>query len=185
MARALSLAALLGAAVPITTRAQSITGSVAPAVPLGEFGERRSLGGQLAVTIAPTHSRRGFTTRAEISQSWFLTRDWYARSPNGAGEGTVSATGLLGYLLYTGAPARASLHGGFGLGAYALRIHGRANPFPWVPGIGFVAGVKLGEGRVRGLIELHHQIIVTDYGNTLYTVSAFVPLRFGVTVQTR
>ena len=185
LGRALSLAVFLQAAVPIAARAQSITISAAPAIPLGEFGDRRSLGGQLSLAIAPTHTRRGFATRAEISQAWFPTRDWYAGSLDGQNEGVVFATGILGYVLYTAAPGRASFHGGLGLGAFALRIQGRTNPFPWVPGIGVVAGVKLGEGRVRGLIELHDQVIVSDYGNTLYAVSAFVPVRFGVTVQTR
>jgi hypothetical protein len=35
------------------------------------------------------------------------------------------------------------------------------------------------------LVALHDQVIVSDYGNSLYTVSAFVPVRFGVTVRTR
>ena len=184
--RALALGLALLAVAPDRARAQSITISAAPSAPVGEFGERRSLGGQIAVALSPVHRWRGLSPRVEIAQSWFPTRSsrnrfllLHDRRP----EGTVSVTGAFAYLLYADVPRRASLYGGLGIGGYILQIEGDRDSYGLVPGIGFVGGLRFGEGRVRGMIELQPQVVVSDYGSSWMMPSAFIPVRFGVSVH--
>ena len=181
--RALSLALTLLAVVPERARSQAITISVAPAIPQAEFGERRSLGGQIALAVSPVHLWSGFSVRGEIAQSWFPTRSSRNRLLAGRSEGTVSVTGALAYLIYSDVPRRASLYGGFGLGGYVLQIEGDRDSYGLVPGIGLVGGLRIGEGRVRGIIELQQQVVLSDYGNSEMIPSTFMPVRLGVSVQ--
>src|SRR5688500_1758955 len=127
--RALSLALLVHAMSPVVAGAQSITISAAPSIPLGEFGERRALGGQIAVALSPVHRWRGFSPRVEIAQGWFPTRASRNRLLNERREGTVSVTGAFAYMLYADVPRRASLYGGLGIGGYVLQIEGKRDSY--------------------------------------------------------
>jgi hypothetical protein len=96
-------------------------------------------------------------------------------------------TGALGYALYTAAPAPVSFHVGLGLGVYQRHIERDRNQVGNFPGVGAVLGVKLGEGRVRGLIEAQQQamVIVNFMGDGPVEGGNFAALRFGISVQTR
>ena len=143
---------------------------------------RRTIGGQISLALGPSHQRRGFTYRAEVSKGWFPTRSSYAQLLPYE-ERTLAVGSALAYVLYTGAPGPVSWHVGLGAGVYDMDIPGNPNPNGFVPGVGVLAGVKLGTGRVRGLIELQQQAILSDYGTENYASSTFVPLRFGVVIQ--
>ena len=181
---ALVLALLFAAVMP--ARAQTLTVTVGPSFPQGDMGERRTVGAHLAVSISPTVVRRGFLVRAEAGQIWHGTRGARNRAlvPSGEREGLLSATSVMGYVLYSGA-ADPAIHLGMGLGAYQMRIRGNENPYGAVPGIGLVAGMTFGKRRVRGLVELQQQVIVSDFGNTEFSASTFVPVRFGASVNLR
>ena len=176
----LLLTALL--ALPTLAQAQSLVLTGGPSFPQDGMGARRTIGGQISLALGPSHTRRGFTYRGEVTKGWFPTRSSYAQTLSYE-EGTLTVGSALAYLLYTGAPGPMSWHVGVGAGAYDMDIPGHPNPYGFVAGVGVLAGVKLGTGRVRGLIELQQQAILSDYGTESYTSSTFVPLRFGVVIQ--
>ena len=65
-----------------------------------------------------------------------------------------------------------------------MSIPGNRNPYGRVPAVGLVLGTKLGQGRARALIELQEQAILSDFGVREYGVSAYFPLRVGLSLQT-
>ncbi len=176
----LALSALV--LLPSCGLAQSVTFSGGPALPQGTMGERRAIGSQLGLGVGPAHERRGFTFRIDASYARFPTRGSYASSLPSP-EGSLSVKSALGYLLYATSPGRPAWHGGVGAGVYDMNIPGRRNPYGKVVGAGLLVGAKFGTGRVRGLIELQQQVILSDYGTTEFSPSIFVPLRFGIILQ--
>ena len=176
----LLLTALL--ALPSIAQGQSLVLTAGPSFPQDGMSARRTIGGQISLAVGPSHSRRGFSYRGELSKGWFPTRSSYAGTLPFE-EGTLTVGSALAYVLYTGAPGPMSWHVGLGAGVYEMVIPGNPNPYGYVPGGGVLVGVKLGTGRVRGLIELQQQAILSDYGTENYASSMFVPLRFGVVIQ--
>ena len=168
-------------ALPAIAQGQSLVITAGPSFPQAEMGARRTVGGQVSLALGPSHQRRGFTYRGELSKGWFPTRSSYAQTLPYE-EGTLTVGSALAYLLYTSAPGPMSWHVGLGAGLYDMDIPSHPNPYGFVAGVGVLAGVKLGTGRVRGLIELQQQAILSDYGTTEYRASTFVPLRFGVVI---
>lgn len=169
-------------ALPTIAQAQSLVLTGGPSFPQDGMNARRTIGGQISLAVGPSHTRRGFTYRAEVSKGWFPTRSSYARTLPFE-EGTLTVGSAHAYVLYTGAPGPMSWHVGLGAGVYDMDIPGRPNPYGFMAGVGVLAGVKLGTGRVRGLVELQQQVVLSDYGTENYAPSMFVPLRFGIVIQ--
>ena len=69
---------------PTAVSSQALYLSAGPTVPQAEMAERRGLGGQIAIGLAPKHRARGFTYRLEASRAWFRRSDSYARTAQGA-----------------------------------------------------------------------------------------------------
>lgn len=171
------------AIVPGGADAQEWSLSVGPSFPQGAMGERRAVGGHVALGIGSEHTRRGFQYRVELNYGGFPTRASTTEFIPGEGDGALTVAGGLVYLLYTGAPGPVAFHAGIGAGAYALSIPNHQNPYGLVPGVAGVIGARIGTGRIRGLIELQPQGILSDYGNADAVTSEFVPLRIGVVIQ--
>ena len=64
-----------------------------------------------------------------------------------------------------------------------MNIPGHSNPYGTIAQVGWLLGAKIGTGRVRGLVEMQDQLIVSDYGNDEFEASRFVPVRVGVSVE--
>lgn len=173
----------LAAILPATATAQALTVSAGPSLPQGEMARRRTVGAQAALAIGSEQHTRDFQYRIELSYARFAVSRSYAATPAGRDDGPLSIVGGMFYLLYTAAPSRISLHGGLGAGVYDLSIPGRPDPYGRVGGIGLLFGAKLGRERVRGLVEIQQQLVLSDYGNGDFNFVSFVPLRFGVIVQ--
>ena len=183
--RAVILMLVLGHAASARAGAQLVTVAAGAAIPRSHMSERRALGEQISLGIAPSYRTSGRTVRAELTQSWFRPRGSYARSEFGRLEGTLSITSALGYLIFTAGPDAVSPHVGFGLGVCRMNIPGNPNPYGTIPQVGWLVGATIGEGRVRGLIEVHDQLILSDYGNDEFEGSRFIPVRLGVSMKVR
>lgn len=169
--------------LPSASDAQSWSVAAGPSVPQGPMGERRAVGGQVALSFGSEHRRRGFRYRVELTRGWFPIRSDYAKRLPPPGEGTLTMGSGMAYLLYGGAPGPLVLHGGVGAGAYEIQIPNRRNPYGLVGGIGVLMGATLGSGRLRGLVEIQQQVVLSDYGNGDYSAGTFAPFRVGIVVQ--
>jgi hypothetical protein len=169
--------------VPHAAPAQIVTLAAGVAIPQGPMAIRRAGGGQLAVAIAPPHRVRGFTGRAEFTQSWFPRRNSFAQTLEGLGQGALNVRSVMGYLMYVSTPKRVSFHVGLGAGPCRMDIPGRPNPYHHLMEMGAIAGIKIGRGRVRADFEIQQLVLSTDYGNDDFKGSTFVPIRVGVTLQ--
>ena len=66
-----------------------------------------------------------------------------------------------------------------------MRISGHVNPYGTIIQVGLLLGATVGSGRIRGLVELQDQLILSDYGNSDFVASRFIPVRLGLSVRPR
>lgn len=181
--RRLALAAALSLSLPCVTRGQAVLVTAGPTVPTDAMAERRRVGGQFALAMGPVLRRGGLTWRAEIARGWFAAQPWGGTLAGTPREGTLAISSALAYALFASAPGPLGLHAGIGTGVYRQSIPRRRNPYGLSPGVGLVAGMTFGRGRVRGLAELQWQGILSDFGVGDFAAPTFVPVRVGVVVQ--
>ena len=144
------------------------------------MGDRRAIGQQIALSIAPSYRTRGRTVRAEVAQTWFARRESHSQP-----EETLSVTSLQVFLMYTAGPRPVSPYIGLGAGVCGMRISGHVNPYGTIIQVGLLLGATIGSGRIRGLVELQDQLILSDYGNSDFVASRFIPVRLGLSVRPR
>jgi hypothetical protein len=180
-----SVVCLLLVALAVAACAPALTVAGGPSVPQEQMRERRKVGQQIAVALSAKRERPGFDYRIELTHSRFAIQRGYAQRllDVNAAEGPLTMNGAMAYVLYGSTPGPLALHVGIGVGGYDAKIPGRPNPYGVVAGLGAVAGATIGAGRVRGLVELQQQAVLSDYGNSDFVFSTFVPVRLGIVIQ--
>lgn len=67
-----------------------------------------------------------------------------------------------------------------GAGAYSMEIPGNPNPYGIVASVNAGVGVQFPLGPIRAFIELQSRLILSDYGNSDFETSTYLPLSAGV-----